>query len=255
MKKIKATIIIILMFFSFYLSEQITTLAINKNPIMISINKTSDSLTVMGIDAQIKDNTIIPGIAGKIVDKEASFFKMKEFGTFNETFLVYKDIKPNISVEDNKDKIIVQGNNDLRQVSIIIDDTENLINYFKNKNIEISILSKLNTELDDQEYLNAEKTKDNFNDLDSILKKHNLNKKICIINYSNIELCKEKKYYLVDPTIKVSNANIYKNKKDLTKGAIIYIDKNVTEKSINILLNQIKYLDLKIVYLSQLIKE
>jgi len=254
-KKIKTVIIIILMIFSFYLSDQITTLAINKNPIMVSINEKSDSLTVMGVDAILKDNTIIPGISGKIVDKEASFFKMKEFGIFNETFLIYKNIKPDISLEDNKDKIIIQGNDTLRQVSIIIDDTENLINYFKNKNIEVSILSSLNTNFADYEYLNDEKNKNSFNDLDSILKKQKLNKKICIINHSNIELCKEKKYYLVDPTIKVSNANIYENKKDLTNGAIIYIDKNVTEKSINILLNQIKYLDLKIVYLSQLIKE
>ena len=255
MQKIKATIIIILMVFSFYLSEQITTLAINKNPIMISINKTSDSLTVMGIDAQIKDNTIIPGIAGKIVDKEASFFKMKEFGTFNETFLVYKDIKPNISVEDNKDKIIVQGNDTLRQISIIIDDVDTLINYFEKENIEVSILSNLNTNFNNKEYLNAEKSKNNFNDLESILKKHNLNKKICIINKSNIELCKDKKYYLIDPTIKVTNTNIYASKKELKNGVIIYFDKNITKKSLDIMLNQIKYLDLKIVYLSQLIKE
>jgi len=254
-QKIKATIIIILMFFSFYLSEQITTLAINKNPIMISINKNSDDLTVMGIDAQIKDNTIIPGIAGKIVDKEASFFKMKEFGTFNETFLVYKNIKPNISVEDNKDKIIVQGNDTLRQISIIIDDVDTLINYFEKENIEVSILSNLNTNFNNKEYLNAEKSKNNFNDLESILKKHNLNKKICIINKSNIELCKEKKYYLIDPTIKVTNTNIYESKKELKNGVIIYFDKNITKKSLDIMLNQIKYLDLKIVYLSQLIKE
>ena len=114
------------MIFSFYLSDKITSLAINKNPIMEQINETSKTLTVMGTNATIEDNTIIPGISGKKVDKEASFFKMKEFGAFNEMFLVYENIKPNISLEDNKDKIIIQGNKGLRQVSIIIDDNETL---------------------------------------------------------------------------------------------------------------------------------
>lgn len=119
MKKIQASIVIILMIFSFYLSDKITTLAINKSPIMENINEISNTLTVMGKNATIIENTIIPGIANQVIDKEASFFKMKEFGAFNETFLTYKSIKPDISLEDNKDKIIISGNNTIRQVSIL----------------------------------------------------------------------------------------------------------------------------------------
>jgi len=243
------------MLFSFYLSDEITKLAINKNPIMESIKEKSDSLTVMGTNAIINENTIIPGINGKKVDEEASFFKMKEFGIFNETYLVFENIKPNISLEDNKDKIIIQGNKNLRQVSIIIDDDCNLLNYFENKNINLTILAKTDTTFAKYEYINSEKDINKFNDLESILKKNNLNKKICIINHSNIDICKEKNYYLVDPNIKVTNSNILQNKKEIQNGSIIYVDKNVSTNTINIILNQITFLDLNIVYLSQLIKE
>ena len=101
MKKLKYVFILILMLFSFYLSDKVTNLAINKNPIMQEIRKKSSSLTVMGSNATIIDNTIIPGISGKSVNEKESFFKMKEFGSFNETFLVYDYKKPDISLKDN----------------------------------------------------------------------------------------------------------------------------------------------------------
>lgn len=243
------------MIFSFYLSDRITSLAIKKNPIMQNIQKTSESLTVMSKDATIIDNMIIPGVSGKKVDEDASFFKMKEFGSFNETFLVYEKVKPKISLEDNKDKVIIKGNDTIRQVSIIIEDDDNLIKYFSNANIKISVLSTLETNLENNEYINAEKTQENFNDLDSILKKNNLNKKICIIEYSHIDECIEKEYYLVKPNIMVSNSNIIKNKQSIDNGSIILINKNVSNESLNIIINQIKYLDLNTVYLSELITE
>lgn len=222
---------------------------------MQSINETSESLTVMSQDAKIYENTIIPGISGKKVDEEASFFKMKEFGSFNETFLVYKKVKPKISLEDNKDKVIIQGNSSLRQVAIIIEDNEDLIKYFKNANIKVNVLTTINTSLENNEYINAEKTKERFNDLNSILKKNDLNKKICILEYSNIDECIDNKYYLVKPSIIVTNSNILKNKQNIKNGSIILINEQVSQESLNIIINQIKYLDLNIVYLSNLINE
>ena len=243
------------MLFSFYLSDKITKLAINKNPIMQDIQEKNEDLTVMGTNAIINDNTIIPGINGKKINEEASFFKMKEFGAFNDTYLVYDKVKPDISLEDSKDKIIINGNKTLRQVSIIIDDSPKLLNYFRNKKLSITILAKINTKFFDYEYINSEIDEDVFYDLESVLKKNSLNKKICVIEKSNMKLCKKRKYYIVKPNILVNNVSIIQNKQSITNGSIIYINKNVSNKSIQIILNQIKYLDLKIVYLSQLISE
>lgn len=35
---------------------------------------------------------------------------MEDFNAFNEHFLKFNDITPEISLEDNKDKIIIKGN-------------------------------------------------------------------------------------------------------------------------------------------------
>ena len=198
MKKIKYFLVIILMLFSFYLSDKVTNLAINKNPLMQEIKEKSSSLTVMGSNATIVDNTIIPGIALKQVNEKESFFKMKEFGSFNETFLVYDYKKPDISLKDNKDKIIISGNKSLRQVSIIVEDADNLKKYFDKLKIKYNILSTTETKMGNQEYFNSETTESKFLDLESLLKKNKLNTQICILNYSNLKLCKEKKYYLIE---------------------------------------------------------
>ena len=57
------------------------------------------------------------------------------------------------SLEDNKDKIIIQGNKNLRQVSLLIDDEQKLINYFKNKDIKLTVLAKTTTNFTNNEYI------------------------------------------------------------------------------------------------------
>ena len=255
MNKLKYFLVVILMIYSFYLSDKVTNLAINKNPLMQEIKEKSPNLAVMGSNATIIDNTIIPGIKGKVVNEKESFFKMKEFGSFNETFLIYDSIKPKISLEDNLDKIIISGNKTHREVSLIIEDNENTIKYLDQLNINYTVLANLKTELLDKEYINAESNKNNFNDLESLLKKNNLNVKLCFIDYSNIELCKKKKNYLVEASIKVSNDLVLKQKNEIENGSIILINKNVSLDSLKIILDQIRYLDLDIVYLSKLITE
>ena len=55
-----------------------------------------------------ENNTIIPGKYGRVVDDVESYMSMHEFGIFNENYLIYKKIKPNTSLEDNKDKYILK---------------------------------------------------------------------------------------------------------------------------------------------------
>ena len=75
------------------------------------------------------------------------------------------------------------------------------------------------------------------------------------INYSNIEYCKNNNYYLVKPNVTLNNSNINQNLKFINLGSIILIDDNLTLENLIIFLNLIKKSDIKIVYLSELIKE
>ena len=124
MKYYKFIGIISIVVFSFYLTDFITDLAINSNTLMQNIRNNSVNYEVLSVDAIIDDNTIIPGIKGKKVNEMESFINMKDFGSFNTNYLIYDDIKPDISLEDNYDKIIISGNKKIRQITFLIKDNK-----------------------------------------------------------------------------------------------------------------------------------
>ena len=107
----------------------------------------------------------------------------------------------------------------------------------------------------DKENINIESNKDKYLDLDTILNKKDLNKKICILDYSNIEVCKNKKYYIVKPNIILKNSNVVSSINYLDKGSIILIDDKLSLDNFKIFLSSVKNKDLKIIYLSEIIKE
>ena len=255
MKYFKLIGIMSLLVFSFYLTDFVTELAINSNPLMEVIKNNSKDYLIESVNATIRDNTIIPGIKGKKVNEMESFLNMKDFGNFNNNYLIYDGIKPDISIEDYKDKIIISGNKNIRQLSILIKDNELLLDYLKQNKIKYSKLNNMDNIIDLNENINIENEKDRFNNYDVILNKKNLNKKICLINYSNIESCKEKEYYLVKANQHLKNSNISNIIKDLENGSIILIDDNLTIENFRLFQNKVINRDLNFVYLSEIIKE
>ncbi|MBQ3021346.1 MAG: hypothetical protein IJD92_03885 [Bacilli bacterium] len=247
--------IMTLLVFSFYLTDFVTELAINTNPIMQSIKINSNNYFVESVNATIDKNTIIPGIKGKKINEMESFLNMKDFGAFNSNYIIYDDIKPEISIESNKDKIIISGNKNIRQVSLLLFNNDNLIEYLKSNKIKYSKLINSNDILDVNENINIENDKKLFDNIDTLLKKKDLNKKICILNYSNIESCKEKEYYLVKPTYIVKNNNIINIINNIESGNILLIENNLSIENLKLLISRINNKDIEINYLSDLIKE
>ena len=228
----------------------------NKNPIMEVIRNVEADYNTKAEDAIIREDTIIPGINGKEINKHKSLVKMEEFGVFNETYLVYNIVKPNISLEDNKDKVIIKGNSKKRNISLILDKNLKIEKYLNDNNIKYDIIAKLGTDLNiKREYLNGESDEKDFSDLNSLLKKHSLNKKICLINYSNNDTCQKKKYYLVSNSLLLNNTNYLDLINKLNSGDIVLITSQTSLDTFKLMLNEIKKLDLNIVYLSELISE
>ena len=52
---------------------------------------------------------------------------------------------PSVSLSDNKDKIITQGNSKKQSVSFILEYDKNIIDYFTKNNIDASVLVDMNT--------------------------------------------------------------------------------------------------------------
>lgn len=240
--------------FSFYYTDKIALIVQEKNPILQEIKSKENELLIDSKDATVVNNFIIPGIKGSKVNVEKSFNKMKSLNAFNEYYLVYDDVKPSISIEDNKDKIIISGNKSKKQISVIIEYNEDLINYFRNYKIDLLINKNNYDKKIKFELINHEKDVKKFKQVETLLNNDKINKKLCLYNQSNQDICKSKGNYIIKNTHYLNN-NIYDIKNTLENGSIILIKKDTNLKDIKILLNQIKFQDLEIVYLSDLIKE
>ena len=252
MKKIKYLIFIFFLVFSFYFTDKVMIYIDSKNPIMQKITSVMNDYYISPVDAIIYNDTIIPGINGKEVNKQASLIKMEEFGAFNDTYLIYNKVKPNISLDDYKDKVIIRGNPSKRSIALILEENSNLEEYLLNKNIKYSIIATLNTTLSqNKDYINGEKDQNKASDLNSLLNKKKINKKICLINYSNIDFCKNKKYFIIKPSIELNNLTF----NNINNGEIILITQNTTLDSLNNLIIKANHLDLSFVSLSELIAE
>ena len=81
----------------------------------------ADQYNIPAIDAKIDPIwKAIPGYNGHMVDVEASYKKMKKTGQFDENMLVFKQVKPNIHLEDLPPAPIYKGNPEKPMVSFII---------------------------------------------------------------------------------------------------------------------------------------
>lgn len=244
-----------IMLFSFYYTEKIALYAQSKSPIMQSINEAKDNLAVSSIDAEVTNEYIIPGINGLEVNVKESFSNMKSFNAFNSYYLIFDQVPPEISLENNKHKIIKQGNKLKRSVSLIFEPNDSISNYLKNNNIKANILMNLDNydEATNFEILNNEIN--NFSKLETILNKAELNNKICFVNKNNKDYCVEKEYYLVENNKELNGSNIALIKSNIESGDIILIKSSTKVEDLEILINQINYQDLNIIYLSELITE
>lgn len=240
---------------SFYYTEKVALYVKNKNPIMKSIKDLKDTLDVNYIDSTIIDNMyIIPGLNGQELNTNRSFSNMQEKSIYDESKLIFNEIRPTISLEDNKDKIIVRGNKEKNSVSLIFESVNNLSKYLHQNNYKVNVL--INEEEYDLNYelINDSNSDKTYTNIDSYLTKNKVNKNLCFVKNDQVSKHCEGKY-LFKPSLTINHSNISTEKNKITSGEIILIKDSITLTELNIILNQIKYQDLKIVPLSELISE
>lgn len=246
----------ILVLLSFYTTNKTANLVRNQDPILKEIRNISLEKKEDFVNAVIQDDYIIPGMYGSVVDELKSLSKMKEQDVFNNLYLVSQPIKPDISLSDNLDKIIIKGNSKKQQVSFVIDEntSKKIKDYLVKNSIKASLLITKDNFSKDSYFEQINNDFKNYKELDKTLKKNKINTNICVLdnNNSNLKFCKSKKKYLVKPGMFLDNTNIIEIKTKLDSGSIIYI-KDATY--LDCLVEYIKSKDLKIVPLSQLISE
>lgn len=245
----------LIMAFSFYYTEKIALIVLNKNPLMQEIHQEKGNYEEEYVNATIDGDYIIPGINGLTVNTRESFYNMQELEVFNHYYLVFDQVKPEISLEDNKDKIINKGNSKLKQVSIMLEEYSIIGEYLKEQQFKANLL----VNYDDYEANNYFEVINNdiegFESLENSLNLNKENKHLCLVNEKNKDLCLKKKNYLIEPTTILNSTNYINVKNKLESGSIILIDKTAKLADVKLLLKEIKFKNYQIVYLSELISE
>ena len=241
--------------FSFYYTEKMSSIVINNSSLVMKINENSDAYKLEAVSAVIDDDYIIPGLNGQVVNVLKSYDKMKHLDDFHSYYLVFDTIKPDISLENNKNKIIKYGNRAKNAVSIIVQNNINILNYAKEKKVAITRLVDKDTfdKVNWYDQINNDPVE--YKKVENMLNNYNINKNICVINNHLLEICKKNKKYLVEPTITLNSYNLSTFKDDIKSGYIINISDDAELVDFKIMLRQIYYQDLEVISLSELIKE
>ena len=250
--KIKYLCIIFLCLLSLYYKEQIALYVKSKNTLVQTIESKKAELYVNSIDSTLIDELyIIPGMNGKEVNVNSSFNTMKELNVYNENKIIYNQIEPKISLKDNKERIIIRGNKQKRQVSLVFENVSDLTKYLVQKNYKINLLITEEKYYKEYEMINNSNSEETYNRIESYLTNNKINKNICY--KSNKTLCKDN--YIFQESLIINHSNLSTNINKITNGEIILIKDTLTLTELELLTNKIKSQDLSIVPLSILISE
>ena len=125
---------------SFIYTEKVTIASKESDTLLTEIKSKKDGYKENAIEPIIKDGTIIPGLNGIEVDVNKSYNEMKKVGYFEDKLLVYKTLKVENSLDKNKDKYIISGNNSKKNITLIFKtktkNLEQIINTLNKKQIK-----------------------------------------------------------------------------------------------------------------------
>ena len=262
--------------FSFFITEKTTSVFENVDNIMLQIKENSTNFNIEPIDAIIENDTIIPGIYGRVVNIKKSYKKMKKYGNYNPDMYVYNYIKPNISLNDNIDKYIINGNKKNRYISLIFkvnDKVDSILKIINKYNIKTTFFINSNWFEDNNDLVielinsghiignlsnNLDYSDSAFIWMDTIIKSlTNQKQGYCYYtdNINNIEYCVKYKNDTIKP-IEITNNLLSEVKNNLKNGAILAFDiNNKLLKELDSIINYINSKGYEIVNIDKLLKE
>lgn len=277
-KLIQVTLVILLVLFSFYYTNKTIDIIRQTDPLMKQIKTESEKYKIPAKNAKIEENKMIPGQNGQEVDYEKTYEKMKQYGTYNESLTVFKEIAPIISIEDRYDKFIVSGNQLKKEVALVFPvynttNPQKIIQILNQENVQATFFidglwleNNLNLVKDmnnhELEILNYNNRYEEiyFSSALQYLKNVTGNKgEYCYADYDNkeiIELCSNLELHTITPTIKITNTPYQDIKNKLQNAAIISLPINkTTEQELQTVITYIKSKGYNIISLKKLLSE
>lgn len=274
---IKLVSLFLLLLLSFIYTDKVFNEARSNDPLMKEVISYKRAHDVKPVEPKIKDDEMILGMSGLIINEEKSYKNMKEDDSFNKQKLVYDKTKPNTSITKTYDYYITNGisknmvsiifkvNNstNVSELLSILAKTNVTVNFFIDgsyleKNVETAFsMVNLNSEIYnlgyDNKYSKSMISVTN-NLIESITLKDSL---FCLNSAKNDDykdICASKKMLTLSP--KLVNPSITDLKKNLSKGVMIVYDLDEFDTSkFNFIINVIESRGYKIKGLSKLINE
>ncbi len=281
MKKVWERIgLITLICLSFIYTEKTANILIGKDEIMIKIRENKKACELEPINAIIKEDTIIPGLSGYVINELESYHKLKKVGFYNKELLEYKTVKPKISLVNNYNKYIVGGNPTKNEVSFLFKvqgevDIEEILNVLtkkkvvatffidsiwleNNNEVLLSLIKKGHT-IGNLSY-NFDYRHNDFIWIDTIIKKIGKQQYAYCYNEEDnesfLKICSSNKYYTVRPSIIIKKYPSLEVKEKLKRGAIISFPVNgIVSNELGYIIDNIYGKGLKVVSLPKLLKE
>lgn len=274
---IKLVSLFLLLLLSFIYTDKVFNEARSNDPLMKEVISYKRVHDVKPVEPKIKDDEMILGMSGLIINEEKSYKNMKEDDSFNKQKLVYDKTKPNTSIDKTYDYYITNGisknmvsiifkvNNstNVSKLLSILAKTDVTVNFFIDgsyleKNVETAFsMVNLNSEIYNLGYDNKYSKKMisvTNNLIESITLKDSL---FCLNSTKNDnykDICASKKMLTISP--KLVNPSITDLKKNLSKGVMIVYDLDEFDTSkFNFIINVIESRGYKIKGLSKLINE
>lgn len=254
-----------LFIFSFIYTEQTIMVVKDMDDTMIELKQKSASYNTKPIPAKVTNDTLIPGIAGKKVDINKSYVKIKEYGRFDANLLVYKKELPEINIGNSYDKFIISGNPDKRMVSLIFlvhdqTDLSKIIDILNDKKVKATFFvdgNWLEKQVESLDNListghtignlsyNGNYQDSSFVWIDTIITKiGKQDKSYCYSENKDkkvIDICKLYKDATITPNIVIKNNGLTILKRNLKAGSLIAMEINdQTEQELPTYINYIK---------------
>ena len=267
-----------LILFTLFYSNQITTVMKENDDLLIQIKKNQEQYKTEPINAIIDDDNIIAGYSGLEIDVKESYNKMKQIDSFNSNLLVYKKIKPSISILDYYDKYIIKGkkdsisliflveqDNQIEEVLKILDNYEVKAtfytdgNWFENNNEKIINLIEENHTIGNLGY-NYSYSVNGISWMNTIVTKiGNQKYTYCYTEKENdeiLKICNNNNSYTIKPNIIVKTNPFITIRQNLVGGSMISLKiNNQVLTELPLIIEFINSKGLNIVNLEELLDE
>lgn len=275
---IKLVSLLLLLVLSFVYTDSVFNSAKESNPVMKSIDEYKKANDILSVEPIIKDDEMIIGYTGLVVNKDESYKKMKEEDKFDEDKIVFDKSLPKTTISKTYQYYIKQGNPSKKEVALIFkvnnsNNVDELLKQIAKSNASITFFVDGAWLLENVEY--AFSMNDLYSEIynlgyDGIYQKkmitttNNLIESItlkdsnfCLLDEKDDkqkEICKNKKMHTITPTL--NNPTIKELKNGLVKGAIISYDVNYFDTKIfNLIVKTITNKGYKIKGLSNIVNE